>query len=580
MKEKLFLLLILVFASLIPAKGSTPDSLAPDQEMPIAITNVNYFHTPSATFRKGTVFLQDGKIADLTPGRMDLINAKVINGEGKWLVPGLVDAHVHLFQSGGLYTRPDVVDLTAIRSYEVERQWLKDQAGSLLQRYLKLGITTVIDVGGPMSNFDIRDRYQDSDLHPSLYLTGPLISTYQPKAFDIEDAPIIKAHSAEEAVEMVKAQLPFKPDFIKIWYIDLPDQPASSTYDIVAATIKEAHSHGLRVAVHATELATAKLALKAGADVLVHSVDDPMDEEGLKMIQAQQAVYVPTLVVHSNYDDVFTTEFVPTSLDHAQADPYVLGTLYDIKNPGMDATFERYDTFVRGRSKQNEVNRSNQFKNLMQMIDGQVTVATGTDAGNIGTMHGTSYFDELDRMMQAGMSNADILVASTSNGAKFLGKEKEFGAIEVGLRADLILLQENPLEDIQNLQKIATVIKNGVEVPLAQLNPLSPADLAQQQLNGYNARDIEAFLAPYAEDVEVYVFPNELQYTGKDKMRSQYTGMFESLPDLHCQLVNRIVNGNKVIDQEFVTISAERTAEAVAIYEIEEGKIARVYFIQ
>jgi len=102
----------------------------------------------------------------------------------------------------------------------------------------------------------------------------------------------------------------------------------------------------------------------------------------------------------------------------------------------------------------------------------------------------------------------------------------------------------------------------------------------QQQLNAYNARDIEAFLEPYSDDVEIYAFPEELQAKGKEKMRPQYASMFEALPDLHCELINRIVNGNTVIDQEFVTLSEGRTLEAVAIYEIEDGKIAKVYFMQ
>ena len=113
------------------------------------------------------------------------------------------------------------------------------------------------------------------------------------------------------------------------------------------------------------------------------------------------------------------------------------------------------------------------------------------------------------------------------------------------------------------------------------LNPTSPEALAQQQLDAYNARDIEAFLAPYADSVEVYLFPNELQYKGKENMRPRYARMFKEVPDLHCKLVNRIVQKNTVIDQEEVTGFGEgKVIEAMAIYKIEKGKIAKVYFIQ
>ena len=99
------------------------------------------------------------------------------------------------------------------------------------------------------------------------------------------------------------------------------------------------------------------------------------------------------------------------------------------------------------------------------------------------------------------------------------------------------------------------------------------------QLNAYNARDIDAFLEPYAEDVEIYEFPEKLRYKGKETMRKQYGGMFEQTKNLHCELVNRIVTGNTVIDHERVTYGGDKSpVQAVAIYKIENGKIKRVYF--
>jgi hypothetical protein len=108
----------------------------------------------------------------------------------------------------------------------------------------------------------------------------------------------------------------------------------------------------------------------------------------------------------------------------------------------------------------------------------------------------------------------------------------------------------------------------------------SPEQLAQAQLDAYNSRNIEAFLAPYAEDVAVYTFPQTLQYRGKTAMSKVYAGMFSDLPDLHCTLVNRMVQGEVVIDQESVVFrSGEPPLKAIAIYKIKNGKIAEVYFI-
>ncbi|WP_291119860.1 nuclear transport factor 2 family protein [Flavobacterium sp. UBA6135] len=105
--------------------------------------------------------------------------------------------------------------------------------------------------------------------------------------------------------------------------------------------------------------------------------------------------------------------------------------------------------------------------------------------------------------------------------------------------------------------------------------------LAQEQLDGYNKRDIEAFLQPYSENVKVYTFPDQLLYEGKAKMREEYTAMFNQLPDLYCKLVNRIVLNNKVIDhEEVVFMKSEPKLYAIAVYTITDGKISEVRFIQ
>lgn len=115
---------------------------------------------------------------------------------------------------------------------------------------------------------------------------------------------------------------------------------------------------------------------------------------------------------------------------------------------------------------------------------------------------------------------------------------------------------------------------------LAQTAQSLPAQLAQQQLDAYNKRDINAFLEPYADTVVVYMFPHKLQYKGKETMRNQYAGMFAQTPDLYCTLVNRIVQGNTVIDQESVVFKkGVPPMSAIAIYTIRGDKIVAVHFI-
>lgn len=112
-------------------------------------------------------------------------------------------------------------------------------------------------------------------------------------------------------------------------------------------------------------------------------------------------------------------------------------------------------------------------------------------------------------------------------------------------------------------------------------NTSTAEQLAQQQLDAYNNRNIEAFLLPYSDSVEVYFFPNQLQYKGKDNMRNQYKTMFERLTDLNCKLVNRMVMGNTVIDHEWVIFDKNQPGvSAIAIYTIQNNKIQKVHFIR
>ncbi|WP_205618012.1 nuclear transport factor 2 family protein [Tenacibaculum ovolyticum] len=131
----------------------------------------------------------------------------------------------------------------------------------------------------------------------------------------------------------------------------------------------------------------------------------------------------------------------------------------------------------------------------------------------------------------------------------------------------------------ENINNISRITVNHNATKLAIVAEVSPKFLAQEQLEGYNKRDIDAFLKPYAKNVKVYTFPDKLNYKGIDEMRKRYAPMFEKTTDLHCKILNRIVKGNTVIDEELVTANGN-TFKAVAIYEITNGKISSVRFVR
>lgn len=131
----------------------------------------------------------------------------------------------------------------------------------------------------------------------------------------------------------------------------------------------------------------------------------------------------------------------------------------------------------------------------------------------------------------------------------------------------------------ENLIKISRIMANENGTKLALVAEVSPRALAQEQLEGYNKRDIDAFLKPYAKNVKVYTFPSKLDYEGIDEMRKRYTDQFARIPDLHCKVTSRIVQGDTVIDEELVTANGQQF-KAVAIYEMKYGKIVSVRFVR
>jgi len=538
-----------------------------------------------------TVVITDDIITNIQPTRKIKAppSSIIIDGTNKFLLPGLTDAHVHFFQNGGLYTRPDVIDLRKHMPYRTEIDLAHKSMEETLRRYLQNGITNVIDVGATYNFLKQKEEFNYKDDAPSIYMTGPLLTTYEPSVYENlqHDEPFSLVKTVEDGIKMVQEQLPYHPDFIKIWYIastgsENAEIGAKKYLPIIKAIINEAHKNNLKVAVHATERITAQLAVENGCDFLVHNVEDEiLQDDFIKLLKKNNVIVCPTMTVHDGYAKTLGQKINIRNHELLKANPFQLGSLLDLKHLPDTLLISQYKKYFNSKVAISKSHKSDSIRmvNLKKMSDADVLIATGTDAGNIGTLHASSYLNEIKAMKNSGMSNWKILQASTINGAKILNKENEFGTVSILKKANLILLNANPIEDIENITKIDRVINKGVVFTPNTLIKETPSALAQRQLNAYNLRNIDAFLEPYADDVEIYVYPDKLLYKGKETMKKQYLKMFESVPHLHCELKERIVQGNVVIDKEFVQFG-DKVIEAVAIYHIENDKIKKVFFIE
>ena len=426
----------------------------------------------------GVVLINGDTIESVTPAAEANVpaDARTVDCKGKFILPGYIDTHVHFFQSGGLFTRPDVVDLNEVRPYAAELAAIKRALPDTFARHLRSGITSVIDIGGPLWNFEVRKLARETAKAPRVAIAGPLISSVARPQLDRGDPPIVPVTDPAKAREMVKKLSRDKPDFIKVWYVVSPDSPVEKFRPIVQALVEESRRHKLRVAVHATELEAARVAVELGADLLVHSVTDkPVDEAFVRLMQARGTILTPTLVVFERYSRTFANRLELTPEEKAWGNPEIVESLDVTKLPEDKVPRRMADAMANADAAVERVRQTYDvaLKNLKTLHDAGITIATGTDAGNIGTIHGPSIFREFQLMREAGLSPMQILQCTTANAARAFGGPSgaKLGAIEQGKLADAVILNSNPLGDIARASDIHAIVKNGVVYPAETLLP-------------------------------------------------------------------------------------------------------------
>jgi imidazolonepropionase-like amidohydrolase len=537
--------------------------------------------------KDAVVVVKDGRILAAGPARWVTLPANVerVQVTGKWIIPGLIDSHVHFFQSGGLYTRPDGRDLRAYRSYEEEQRLIRRDLPETFARILRCGITSVIDMGGPTWNFEMRDQAARAEKAPRVWTAGPLLTpgplkdrrTGGPHFLTTGADPAVIAGTTEEAARAeVRRQAGLHADVFKMWVSEGP------TTAVQFAAYDEARKLGLKVAVHATTLAGATEAVRAGADILVHSIVDQAIPDALMAEMKRRGVtLIPTLVVFRGGPMLTGRRWAFDPWEYEGADPKVMGTLFDL----MRLPLKLEEAEVRAIQEAKPWTPSPvALSNLRRLVAAGVSVAAGTDAGNPGTFHGASFTTELKLMAMAGLTPRQILACATLNGARLLGHDQELGSVEPGKRADLLVLDADPLKDILNTRKLLLVVKDGRPYRPSEILQDTPEDVVQRQVNAYNARDVEAFAATYAPGVTIRTLPETtVTVSGRKALADRYGEAFRQRADVGVAITSRAVDGPFVIDQEtFVhRWDASRTRFAgTAIYEVKDGLIRTVWFLK
>jgi imidazolonepropionase-like amidohydrolase len=423
------------------------------------------------------VVLRDGKIDCAgtaaqcpMPSGIDVMDVK-----GMWITPGLIDAHVHFSQTGWADGRPDALDLRTVHPYEQTVAELKAHPERYARSYICSGVTSVFDVGGYAWTLGLADRFANDTLAPHIAAAGPLLSTLDHWLNMPAERQFIHLHDEASGREGVRYLALHGSKAIKVWFIVNDKMPVEQSAPLVAAAADEAHKHGLPLIVHATALAEAKASLRAGANVLVHSVEDlPVDQEFLDLARKNGAIVIPTLTVLDGYVRMYrgVVDRKPPPVDDPNGciDPMTLARVAETAT--VDPSLVKADRMAArdARAKRfTEITR----KNLKTLVDNGIPIATGTDAGNPLTLHGPAIYAELDAMQASGMTPMQVIVASTATAARAMGLDKVTGTIEKGKSADLVILGADPARDVANFRKVRFVSREGTIRSIEDLHALA-----------------------------------------------------------------------------------------------------------
>ena len=437
---------------------------------PVAIVGATLINPGAAPVPNATVVAAGGRIVCAGPAATCAVppTAEIVRADGAFVTPGLIDAHVHYSQTGWVDGRPDAIDLRAEFPYDSVNSALRVEKSRFDRAYLCSGVTSVFDVGGYPWTIPLMQANERALDAPRVVAAGPLLATVDHWVNTPSMRQFLHMASDSATRRAVRENATFGSRAIKVWYLQVSDSLRPAMRARLELAGEEARRAKLPFLVHATQLERAKEAIRAGANVLVHSVaPQAVDDEFLALAKQRGTIVIPTLTVYEGYADVFAGRSPAARYPLECVDPSTRAKLERVLPEAQRA--QGLQGLVRsGRA---DTLYASVARNVRRMRDAGIPIAVGTDAGNPGTAHGPSISREMEALQSIGLSAADVLASATTVAARAMGRESELGTIQAGRLADLIVLDADPLADVANLRRLRLVMKGGAIYGRPELLP-------------------------------------------------------------------------------------------------------------
>ncbi|MBT7952633.1 MAG: amidohydrolase family protein [Gammaproteobacteria bacterium] len=394
-----------------------------------------------------SVMVSGERISEIRRGKFsgaERKKAQTINAKGKYLIPGLMDIHIHLI--GGVKVSKD-----GLREASIDMQ----KGTRALNGYLYSGVTSVYDSGNiPEFIFALRNQERAGRIQsPRIFATGGIV-TYPGSHGSGAGATLVD--DWPEAKSSLEEHLKYQPDIVKLTLEErgwgarplIPLLPLPLMEHIIGYY----NDKGIRATAHTASEFRAKQAIFAGIDSLSHPViTGPISESFPGFMAAKKIPMATTLTIGENYSRLAEH---PEYLDQALYQAVL--TKDEIKKLKNETSAEyRERTWTWWMKIMTPIAQ----ENLRKLNAGGAVIALGTDQSSGPAVH-----REMELLVAAGIPTSDVLKIATLNAARFLGMEDELGSISEGKLADMVLLDADPIANIDNAKKINVVIKNGVIV--------------------------------------------------------------------------------------------------------------------
>lgn len=481
MRQKQFHCIVLVFllCKFLNGCSNAKQSLAIDslkkddqQEETFVLKNVNVIPMTleNQVIENATVVIKGEKIVSINTSIPIPDHANVIDCKGKWLIPGLIDMHVHIPTDGHFNA-----------TYPTRSAHIFTNTQDIMTPFIANGVTTVFDLNSQAGHFGQRNEIlRGSVIGPRMALAAMI------NGGDGSGRIVNTPSDGRQAVRSAKAE---GYEFIKVY-----SQLNIETYK---AIVDEADIQGLKVIGHIPNAFMGKIedafiphfGMVAHAEEFFKQTEGQNDQtpETLAEIAKKNGTWVcPTLIVIESAVNQGRSLDDLRSLPSLQyVHPLLQSKWLTSNNYNKYATVES----IARLEKMIEFN-----KRLVRALkEAGVPVVAGTDAGGSGVVWGFSLHDELELLVEAGLTPEEALASATRLPATWLGIDTLVGTIETGKYADLILLDENPLNDIQNTKKISGVFANGHWLDKlridAMLSDLSRRNTETKYKYDWNKRD-------------------------------------------------------------------------------------------